>query len=331
MRLRHVIALTALIAAAVSAPAATVTDLPIGSPTPAFSLQTTDGEEISLLDEYGRPIVIVFADLTQENSQRAISELQSIWDSAPGADEILVLVIVESIPEGEEPDLPFPILLDTDRTTFAEHGVISVLPCVLFLDDAGLLHWVIASHGVTFEDTVADEIAFLTGQITLEDLERRREGPPPMNAALMDFQRRVNLADQMRQRGLYEMAGREYEAILEEAPLTLGAHLGLAQIALRMESLDVAESHARSALATDPAQPLALKILAHTLLLQGDLDGAEDTLGQFIEIAGVDVETDYLLGRLEEARGREEQALSHYRQACESLLADRRWGLFTEP
>ncbi len=308
-------------------PAAVADDLPVGSPTPAFTLPTTDGGEVALRNEYGQPIVLIFADLSQDHSQRAIEEIGEVVAEGEFGDEVKVWVIVESA-EGGSAD--FPTLVDIERATFADHGVVSVLPCVLFLDEGGLLHLTRTGHGIGFADTVQDELEFLTGQITEAELTLRRRGPAEADPNRERHDRRTNLANQMRRRGIIDQAQAEYEAVLAEAPDHTGALLGLAQIALGGGDAAAAETHVRTALEVNPDLPLGLKILARTRLLQDDPDGAAEALGRFVDIAGQDVETHYLQGRLEQTRGNHDGAATHFREACEDLLADRGWGLFTQ-
>jgi tetratricopeptide (TPR) repeat protein len=311
-------------------PAATVTDLTVGAPTPAFTLATAEGGEVALRDEYGQPIVLVFADPGQQHSREGLAEVADVVSGGDYREEAKVFVIVADAPELGALDVPFPILLDPERSTFAEHGVISVLPCVVFLDRDGLLHHALAGHGVGFADTVEDELAFLTGRITREELLARRGGTEPVDLEDTTLKRRLRLADQMRQRGLIDQARAVYEDVLSETADSPGAHVGLALIAMRRDDLETAETHVRNALESEPELPLGHKALAHVLLLRNDTQGAETAIQHFVTIAGEDVETHYLMGRLEEARGDPGAAARHYRHVCEALLADREWGIFTE-
>jgi peroxiredoxin/Tfp pilus assembly protein PilF len=323
----------ALLAAALaaSAVAGLVTDLPVGAATPNFTLPRTDGGSVTLLDEYGKPIVLVFADMRQQNSQDALSDLASIFQRGNYGDAVKVFVVVDQPGTAEELEaarraagIPFPVLIDADHTTFSSYGVI-VEPSLVFLDSHGLLQHTMAAYGVAFADTVEDELAYLTGRITREELLIRRRGPETEDAATLRLQRLVHLADQMRERGLTDQARQQYSAVLEEAPSNVDANLGLALIEIGAGQLGDAEQHARAALEHEPNLPQGLKILARVQITHGDTDGAEATLQTLVNLAGQDEETLYLLGRVAEARGNLAGAAQDYRRACESLLEERRW------
>lgn len=326
-----VAALTLAMMASVAVQAASVTDLPIGSPTPAFRLATADGHEVSLRNEHGQPIVLLFADLEQTNSQLAISDLQEVMGQEDLGSRVHVFVITTDPPTTDTGDVPFTTLINQDRSVFADYGVVSALPCTVFLDANGLLHWVIAGYVTGYADTSEDEIAYLCGRITDEELMQRRQGPSAVDMAETRNLRRLNLADQMRRRGLSEQARAEYEAVLADMPNSPVAHLGLALIGLQDGDLPGAESHARAALDAAPNLPLGLKTLAQILLFSGDSEGAREVLERFIAIAGEDAEIHYMMGRIEEAEGRDARAMSHYRMACEDMLHRRQWSGITEP
>jgi hypothetical protein len=285
---------------------------------------------VSLLGEYGKPIVMIFGDLNQQHSRVAIEETAAVIDRNGFGDEVTTFVIVAESPT--EPAVsPFPILIDASRETFAHYGVVSVLPCVIMLDRHGLFVHSLVGHGYGFADSIEDQLQFLTGRITQAELLARRRAPEPPSEALTGLQRRMHLADQMRQRGLLDEAKAEYMGILEEDPESSEAHLGLALIEIGQGDMESAEVHARAAIERAASMPLAQKTLARVLIAKGDTGAAAEAVEAFLDIAGEDAETHYLQGRIEEERGNRNAAIEHYRAACEDMLANREWGLFTQP
>jgi hypothetical protein len=329
MGISRSIALAAATILAAALPAAEVTDLPLRMATPSFTLPDAGGGEVALLNEYGQPIVLVFADLTQENSRQGIADLAAVIGEK-GAASVKVYIIVP-VAEADPAPQPFPILFDPERRVFTEYGAVAALPAVCFLDASGLLHFVLVGHGVSFRDEVENEIAYLTGEITGEELIGRRQSPEVSDAQAERLRRLLNLAGQMRERGLTQLARERYQEVLDESPGNAEAHLGMAQIELSRGNASEAESEAVAAIQTGADLPLAHKTLALAQLLQGHLDAAAEAIGHFVEIAGEDAETQYLNGRLAEARGDADAAAQSYRAACERLLAERRWGLFSTP
>lgn len=325
---RRIIA-TALMLSAAGTPGAPVSEWRPGSSTPRFELPAAGGGEVALRDFHGVPVALLFADPQQGHSQRAIEELVSVVDAQRFGQAIRVFIIVDQVPQ-VLPALPScaAMLVDEDRSTFVDYGVVAVLPCTVFLDAEGLFHAALPGHGFGYRDSVENELLYLTGRISHADLVQRRQGPAPADPHRAVMQRRLNLANQLRQRGLASQAREEYEAILELVPGDPAAHLGIAQLELQRGHLDEAESHAMTALAASPEMPLAFKTLARARLMAGNLEGVREPLRQFIAIAGEDAETHYLQGRLAEAQGAIDEALAHYRQACEALLTQRGWGLF---
>jgi tetratricopeptide (TPR) repeat protein len=326
----QVIALALAIASRISP--ASVEDLPVGEPPPDFTLARTDGGEVSLRSEQGQPIVLVFGELYQENTRRALADLSDILARTDqgGAVQVFVIVsenrpaeVLESERRGTEGS--FPVLMDPSRSTFTAYGVISAIPCSVFLSAAGRVHRAHAGYGISFVDMAEGELAFLTGQISEEELEIRRQGPAPENAEAARLRRGVRLGDQLHQRGFNGQAREQYETVLGAAPDHVEAHLGLALIELWQSDLDAAEAHVRRALEPSPNHPRGLKTLAQIHLRRGELEAAELTLQSLIHLAGEDARTLYLMGRLAEARGDESGALQHYRQVSEALLAEEEW------
>jgi tetratricopeptide (TPR) repeat protein len=311
---------------------ASVGDLPVGQPPPEFTLPTTGGGEVSVESEQGHPVVIVFGELYQENTCRALADLAEILTRTDPSQSVKVLVIVSENLSARELDaerrqahVSFPVLMDPSRATFVAYGVISAIPCAVFLDAEGRVHRTMAGYGPAFVDDAEDELAFLRGQITEEELQQRRQGRVPEDEASARLMRRVRLGDQLRRRGLTVEARQQYETVLEQSPNHPEAHLGLALLELDLSDLDAAESQVRTVLGQDPNSPRGLKTLARIQLRRGDLDAAELTLQNLVHAAGEDAQTLYLTGRLLEARGDATEALKRYRQVCEAFLGEEGW------
>lgn len=113
----------------------------VGRSAPAFHLRTLGGQNASLADYRGRPVVVNFWATWCEPCKQEMPALQSEAASHPGltilgVDNVEAAVKVR--PFVQQLGLTFPILLDQDGSVVEQYRVIG-MPTSFFIDRSGTL------------------------------------------------------------------------------------------------------------------------------------------------------------------------------------------------
>ncbi len=131
---------TAIVAAATATPRPT----PVGHETvaaPDFTLQTLDGEEVSLSDYRGKLVMLNFWATWCPPCNAEMPDLQHYYEQHQDEDFIILGINYEGSPEEvgdfvKKYDVTFPILLDSDGRIAQLFGV-QGLPTSFFVDKEG--------------------------------------------------------------------------------------------------------------------------------------------------------------------------------------------------
>ena len=117
-----------------------------GGKAPDFTLKGLDGEEYSLSDYEGSPIVLNFFATWCGPCQLESPFFETAHASAKWQDEGVIFIAVD---RGESADLvkqfkdyfgiSFPILLDSNLDIFETYNVLSGIPVTFFIDKRGII------------------------------------------------------------------------------------------------------------------------------------------------------------------------------------------------
>lgn len=120
-----------------------------GFPAPAFSLETFDGESISLADLQGQAVIVNFWASWCPPCRAEMPAIQNVYDDYR-AGGLVVLAVNASAGDNladaqaflSANGLTFPVLLDRDGAVGALYRV-SVLPTTFFIDKRGVIRAVV--------------------------------------------------------------------------------------------------------------------------------------------------------------------------------------------
>jgi peroxiredoxin len=254
-------------------------------------LKDLSNREVSLDLLERKAIVLVFGELYQPNTQKALADLKQVYeDSRFTAEEVGVLVIITEkkkrkahLKTKEKLKIPFSILLDEDKSVYGQYGVIAI-PTTFLIGRAGKVRHVFASYTFEYYDQMNAELTLLTGRITEEQYEGLKEPDTQTDEQTQKAQRLVSLADRLSERGFLESAEDSYRQAIQLKPDMAKAHAGLEQ---------------------------------------GKQEEAETHLKRLVEQGHAEDDTYFLLGQISEKRGNCSEALSYYKKSSEQLLKER--------
>ena len=114
-----------------------------GAEMPDFTLETVDGETVSLSDYRGQPIVLNFWATWCTPCREEMPLLQETYEAHADAGLVVLGVNVRETPEAverflEEVGVDFPVVLDPDSAVVNRYLVTS-LPLTFFIDREGRL------------------------------------------------------------------------------------------------------------------------------------------------------------------------------------------------
>jgi len=138
-----------------------------GHPAPDFTLKTPDGQEISLSDFRGQPVIINFWATWCSPCRVEMPHLQAAYE-AHQKDDLVVLGVNLTVRDNPKavPDflaefgLTFPVVLD-ESGNVAEMYRVFGQPASVFVDKDGIIHQVF--QGPVNEQFINDSVAELLG------------------------------------------------------------------------------------------------------------------------------------------------------------------------
>jgi peroxiredoxin len=295
-----------------------------------FTLQDLAGKEYVLKDLKGKIVVLIFGELYQHNTIKALQDMKEILSIKRSYRETVEVLLIVSEKKNTQDylkvkeglDIPFPILLDDQRTVYANYQIIA-LPSTFVIDQSGIIVAAFPSYTINYYDQVDAELGSLLGEITKEELESvlSFRGATPDIDQTTD--RYLSLAEHLRKRGWYDSAMNSYQEALKNDPASIQARLGMGMIYLDQKKPDKAGEAFQFVLKNNPENPAALKGMGQIYLLRGELDKAESLLKQVLASNYVDDDILYVLGELYEKKGNHIEAMRYYKKNCQRLLREK--------
>lgn len=116
----------------------------VGEPAPEFTLETPDGELVSLSDYRGQVVVLNFWATWCTPCRKEMPEFQALWEAHEAEGDVVVLAVNLQESAGnvtefvDEFGLTFPVVLDSGGDVLDQYGLPG-LPGTFFIDAEGVL------------------------------------------------------------------------------------------------------------------------------------------------------------------------------------------------
>jgi len=310
-----------------------VTHLERGDRPPDLTLETLAGEPVTLNDQRGRPVIIVFGELYHERTLAACGDIARVLESDALATRSIsvLLVVAQDAPtpaltkQARDPRLPSTILHDVRREAYGDYRV-AVMPSVVIIDGEGRVVHALAGYTARLKDIVNDALLVATGASSYEEFERGlRPAPAPIDEARVRAARVTSLARQLSRRGLNDLAVEKYREALDIASDYAPARLGLATAMLDTGRLADAEREFRGVIVADSSSVEASLGLAYVLTLRGgaELKEARAIVRHLLKNDPREPRAHYVLGLVQQQAGEIDDAIVSFRKSAELLMSRR--------
>lgn len=116
----------------------------VGEPAPSFTLSDPDGNDISLADFEGQPVMINFWATWCAPCEVEMPEIQAMHEKYQAEGFVVLALNQDESAETvatyvDERDLTFTMLLDTNSVVTASYGAFGTLPSSYFIDRNGII------------------------------------------------------------------------------------------------------------------------------------------------------------------------------------------------
>ena len=297
-----------------------------------FKLKDLNHREVSLKDFRGKIVILLLGELYQQNTLKAIQDLNKIVSEKRlfrKSVEILIIISEQNKSDKyinimNDLNLSYPVLIDNNRNAYAQFEV-KAIPTTIILNKKGEIATRIPSYTIAFYDQVEAQLSYLLGKINLNELQNVMNSKNETAEIDEKLERTLSLANNLYRRGFYDSAMDYYEEILTMSPDLIDGHLGRGTILLKRNKMDKAKSEFQTILKLNPDNPAALKGMAQINLLKGNISTAEELLNKVIAANYIDDDLYYILGQVYEKQGKLQEALNAYKINCENLLHKKRY------
>jgi len=312
------------------ATAQAVTHLKRDMEAPPIALRDQAGREITNASLRDRLVVLIFGETYHEKTREACATVDAAVQDARLVGQPITLVLataqegpVDQAKLAAVDRLPPNIAQDAQRRTFGAYQV-AVMPTVVVIDQRGRVVHAFAGLSPRFADLLTDSLLYAAGRITADTFDGALQSQPTTRASEADVraERVAQLARQLMRRGLDEMAAEKYREALELNPRLAMARLDLATVMLKRQRLAEAEQQFRTVLADHPNSLEGALGLAFVQTLRGggELDYAEKTVRALLARSPATPRAHYLLGLIQERRGKADDASASFKKSAELLL-----------
>jgi pentatricopeptide repeat protein len=311
--------------------------LSVETRTPDFDLPAIDPAQIRVTVDSlkGKTSVLVFGELYHELTLEALQDLASLRQQMARvkdeSDWNVLLIVAQDVSaeqlheEKVKKNISATILHDKNREIFGRYGVI-VLPSFVVVDAKGMIVTTLSGYPLNFSDFIRDALLYSRGQMTRQQFETTSRDSAasiaPPDEQQLKVERQAGLARQLFRRGYVEVALEKFEQVYQLDNHYLPARIGMTRCLVKLGRIVEAEVILKDMLRKDPKLSEASRIMAWIEILRGgeELNSALRRLDMILTLNHNDAEAHYLKGRIYEAQGNIEQAMTEYKTVSELLM-----------
>jgi len=298
----------------------------VGEKVPEFTLYSPAGDAVSSGEFKGKTLILICWRTDQKRSILSLKDAGDILKEY-GQKGIAVVGVMEDNDDPEEArkiynenNIDFPLLIDKSRQLYGDYGI-RVFPTTVIIDKDGLLAYDIPSHPLSYKMKLQGYVRKLIGEINEEELKlvlspKREE----KNDALLEAERKYNLAMKFVERRMMDQAIATVEQSVEAWPSMVKSHILLGFLYLDGDDADNALKSFEKALELEPDSNDAKTGKGGALVAKGDVDKAIQILNEAAVANPYAQMTYYELGKAYELKGDREKAVEMYKKAIEKIL-----------
>ena len=300
-----------------------------GAEAPQFILSSTDGQKVSLSENKGDIVVLIYWNPKQDYSLEALQECRDIFNAykARGVKFLGLISDTEDVKKArkiiKDYGIDFPVLIDSDRHLFSTYGI-SVYPTTVIIDRDGRYSRSIPGHAVTYTTKLVGYLRYMLREIDeMELLELiSLQKKIKKSESELRAERNYNLALKFAEEGLINHAITSAESSIESKPDISKTHTLLGFLFLEIKETELALQEFIRALELEPGSNDAKTGLGKTYVLQGNIDEAIDALTAAVKANPNPQTAYYELGRAYEIKGEKDKAVEMYKKAIDGIIND---------
>jgi tetratricopeptide (TPR) repeat protein len=300
-----------------------------GERVPNFAIRTIDGNHISLDEQNGKIIVLVFWKQNDAKSCNMLTELSRIEQEFQGKPVTFLAINGDRASDRQIRELALSKKLtcllasDPDLTAYSRLGIV-VLPTTLIIGPDAKLAFIQDLYSRNFFTQTSAYIRFLLGEITQSQLDAELEPARSVKVspARIKAERYVNFGLVLLDMKEKEKAREALEKAVEADPTFPQPHLVLAGLCLEDKEVRKAGTELEQALQLNPCPKKGKLLQGLTYADRGEDGLAIAVLQDLVENnPEPPPEAYYEIGKIYEKQNKTSEALAAYRMALELLLA----------
>lgn len=307
-------------------PTAEALGISAGQDVPDFRATTLDGRGISLSEQRGEVVVIVYWKTDRGRSLPALKDINEVVDSFAKKGVKVIAVIPDSDDREtaksilRENNFNFPVVLDPDRKIYSQYEI-RVYPTTIIVNRQGKLDFAIMSHPQGFKKLLAAHLGKTLGELDEAGLEKAIATEPiAADPAASKMNRLYNLALKFSKSSMMELAISNAVKAVEAQPEAIKAQVLLGFLHLKNDDAESAFVVFADALKIDPQSRDAMTGLGSALVEKGAADRALAVLTEALVTNPYPQWTYYELGRVYALQGDKDNSLAMYKKAMEKLI-----------
>jgi len=297
-----------------------------GETAPDFTLSSVKGKMVSLQEERGKVVVLIYWRTGHKRSLQALNDSKDILESLKSKDVEILSVIADSDSTDEvekilsDNKINFPVVVDRERQLYSSYGI-RVYPTTMIIDKKGVISYTIPSHPLSYKKLLKGHIKKTLGEISDKELEESLSShKEKVDDATLEAMREYNLSMKFVKSGLIDMAINMAQKSVKAKPDMLKSHILLGFLYLDTDEPDKALETFNKALELDPKSNDAKTGLGGALISKGEVDKAIEILTPAAVANPYPQMTYYELGKAYEIKGHKDLSIKMYKKAVEKII-----------